>query len=51
MMRKRCPACGKYSYSADKTGTWICPTCGKILTGEQMLTPGFSEDYKDYTYE
>lgn len=37
MVRKSCPRCGEYSYSACSERKWACPTCGYDLTGEPVL--------------
>jgi len=35
--RKDCHSCGKPSFSAkNKDEKWICPYCGKDLSGEQL---------------
>ncbi len=31
MLCKRCPECGRSSYSASDRGSWICPYCGEDL--------------------
>lgn len=36
VIRKNCPGCGKPSYSGTDAGEWICPHCGKDLTGEPV---------------
>lgn len=37
MVRKYCPRCKEYSYSAASEREWICPICGYDLTNEQVL--------------
>ena len=37
MVRKYCPQCKEYSYSACSDNEWICPSCGYDLTAEPVL--------------
>lgn len=32
MVKKLCPKCGKYSYSAATRSKWTCPSCGHDLS-------------------
>lgn len=36
MFCKKCPACGKESYSAASRGEWICPYCKADLSKEPI---------------
>lgn len=47
MVRKYCPKCGKYSYSACAEGIWVCPTCGYDLS--QMPVLNLNEKSPDTT--
>lgn len=37
MVRKYCPRCKKYSYSAFSGKKWLCPTCGYDLSDDDVL--------------
>jgi len=37
MVKKFCPRCKNYSYSAATAGRWICPKCGNDLTKMPFL--------------
>ena len=50
MVRKYCPKCKEYSYSATGERVWLCPTCGYNLTNERVLNIGERSD-KDNTRE
>lgn len=32
MIKKLCPVCWSFSYSADSIGKWLCPICGFNLS-------------------
>lgn len=49
MVKKYCPRCGEYSYSACAEGRWLCPICGFDLSKMPVLQinesyPGASKD-------
>ncbi len=37
MVKKFCPKCRSFSYSAKTQGRWICPSCGYDLTLKPIL--------------
>lgn len=43
MIKKHCPKCKKYSFSASANGKWICPTCGYDLTFKPVLQLGYTD--------
>lgn len=47
MVRKYCPKCKEYSYSAVSERVWLCPTCSNDLTGERVLNIGERSDKED----
>jgi len=38
MYKKKCPNCGKYSYSASLKGKWTCPHCKKDISNVKAVT-------------
>lgn len=40
MVKKLCPGCRQYSYSAKTEGRWVCPTCQLDLTLMPVLWLG-----------
>ncbi|MEW6447711.1 MAG: hypothetical protein AB1426_06450 [Bacillota bacterium] len=48
MFAKKCPACGKWSYSAADKGSWICPHCKRDLWDQppQPTSAGEKENGK-----
>lgn len=38
MVKKYCPKCKNYSYSARTEGEWVCPTCGCNITDGKVLS-------------
>lgn len=37
MVKKYCPKCESFSFSAYEKGKWVCPICGRNLTEEKVL--------------
>lgn len=37
MVSRNCPQCGSTWYSADDSGTWICPECGAQIPPEKIV--------------
>jgi len=46
---KKCPTCGKWSYSAADKGSWICPYCKRDLWDQppQPASVGEKENGKN----
>lgn len=38
MVKKYCPKCKSYSYSAYAEGPWICPICGNDIINQKVLS-------------
>ncbi len=37
MLKKYCPKCETYSYSASNCGNWECPNCNYDLTKQPVM--------------
>lgn len=45
MMKKLCPECDEYSFSAYTGAKWICPKCGSDITSVPYDPPSFLRRY------
>ena len=44
MMKKLCPECDEYSFTAYTGAKWICPKCGSDITSVPYDPPHSLED-------
>jgi uncharacterized Zn finger protein (UPF0148 family) len=50
MVKKYCPKCKCYSYSAFSEGKWICPICGNDITNRIVLALEENDQDKENSF-